>query len=436
MFYLKDLLLYYKYKMSLSETLRNDAAELEIGGSPIATQDYQTYIDYFYKSRDEIYKLLGITESDMSYKKFYDNFDFINNYKNFFNNPSSEKAWLSLGFNRTKGTLNRWLKGSLLIFLKKYYKTYSGNRARQFKPIVDNILALGADVDREKRLDKLTIKQEKEKAKLQESLDRSRSDIIAIEEEINQLRKDRPPGYKGLIDELEKKKSDKLLLINDINSSISNIDKLLLKEIQEREKAQRATAVERKRKYKIMTAESNKLAKEIQNMIERVAAEGFGNGEYQYTGRGMKKQKKIQKKPKKSAKGGRYFEDPKEEVAYILKRLADMVEEGDLEHIDIIAKKLKKVKKIGKGKYYVIDREFEEFDGGKMKKKRKMSAKSHKGGIVGVTDTPTPMKGGRVMSEKQKAWMDLVDKVQAKHPKLSRKECMQLASEKRKKMAK
>jgi hypothetical protein len=414
--------------MSLTETLRNDAADLLIDGSPLATQDYQSYIDYFFKSRDEIYRLLGINEYEMPYKKFYENFDFINNYKNFFSNPSFLATWNSMGFGRTKGALNRWFKGSLQEFMKKYYKTYAGNRAKSFKPILDNILALGADVEKEKRLDKLTIKQEKEKAKLLENLDRSRSDIISIEEEINQLRKDRPPGYKGLIDELEKRKSDKLLLINDINSSISNIDKLLLKEIQEREKAQRVTAAERRRKYKIMAQESNKLAKEIQKTIERVAAEGFGNGEYQYTGRGMKKQKSKKKVMKKASekvkKGGRYFEDPKEEVVYILKRLADLMEEGDLEHIDIIAKKLRKVKKIGRGKYYVLDKEFEEYDGGKMKK----MSKKKRGGISGKVDKPV-----RVMSEKQKQWMDLIDKVQKKHPNLSRKECMTIASEKRKK---
>lgn len=45
-------------------------------------------------------------------------------------------------------------------------------------------------------------------------------------------------------------------------------------------------------------------------------------------------------------------------------------------------------------------------------------------------------KGGarpkKPASEKQKAWMAMVDKVKAKHPELSRKECMKIASDKRK----
>lgn len=422
--------------MSLTDTLRNDAELLEIDGHPIAVKDRQAYVDYFYKARDQIYRLLGITEYELSYDKFYENFDFINNYRDFFSKQVTIDEWNKMGFDRTKGKLGRWLVGSLPAFMRKYYKTYSANRAKTFEPILKNILDLGADINRERRLDRLLIKNEKEKSKLQEKLDRARNEIIQTEDEINQLRKDRPAGYKGLIDELEKKKSDKLLLLNDINASISNIDKILLKEMQEKEKAQRVTAAERKRKYKIMTAESNKLAQEIQKTIERVAAEGFGNGEYQYTGRGnkSKKSKKV-KGVRAKPKGGKYYEDPREEVSYILKRLADLVEEGDLEHLDIIAKKLRKVKKIGRGKYYIMDEE--EIEGGAVKTNTRAN-KKRRGGIVGVTDTPTKIiksktKGGRVMSVKQKAWMDLVDKVQAKYPNKTRKECMQLASEKRNK---
>lgn len=186
--------------------------------------------------------------------------------------------------------------------------------------------------------------------------------------------------------------------------------------------------LDNKRKYKIMAKQSNQLAKEIQKTIERVAAQGFGEGEIQYAGRGYKKpvKRKVPKsKPMKKKKAGRmHYEDPAEEVAYILEKLSEMIHHGDVHHIDLVAKNLRKAKKIGKGKYYVMDEHIYEHGAG-----------YPTGGARKKVHKPKKMAGGtRVMSPKQKAWLKFVKKVHKENPELSYKDAMKLASQQRHEM--
>lgn len=384
---------------------------------PLNRNDYQAFEDKFNEVSDQLYSLMKLSERDLSKQKFHEITDIVNSYINLFrsravtnfiiNNLSYSKGFLRFNV----GEINKIFDTATFIpdFAREIFV--------KFSPIIKDIISEQAKSDSTKAANERIARTEKDKFKLQNKYDEIESNIKSLEERISDLKVNKPDGYIGFLDELKRQKSDAILSLNNITKKIEDIDKNLLRDMQAIEKSRRVTAAERNKKHKKMTAESNKLAQEIQRTIERVAAEGFGGGEYQYQGRGMKKSMKMVKpKSKKTkakmSKGGRqYFEDPREEVAYLLKRIADLLEDGDVHNIGVIAQKLRKVKKIGKGKYYLDE---DVYEGGKMKKEKAVKQK-------------------RVMSEKQKMWMDLIDKVQRKNPEMSRKECMKIASEKRNK---
>lgn len=286
---------------------------------------------------------------------------------------------------------------------------------------------VGADIDIKKK--KRSLAKVKNIKDLRDEFDIIDANQNKILDDIKELDANKPGGYilsiKNARDEfttLENVKTNILEQIKQIDKEIyrelQEEEKKKQKEDAERDKLKRKSNLENKRKYKIMSRQSNQLAQEIQKTIERVAAQG-----YEYSGHGYKKPKKVMKKkvmkPKKIKKGGRYYEDPADEVAYILERLGEMIHSGDIQHIGLVAKKLRKVKKIGRGKYFVRDEEVYEHEGSGYPiggKRKKMTKEG---------------KPKRAMSPKQKAWIKFVKQVHKANPELSYKEAMKLASEQR-----
>lgn len=395
---------------------------------PDSKSSFKAFEKLYFDVLNRSYELLRLSPEEIPIEEFVNSYDFQDYFK---------RAFIATAINgmardwKTTGKGKRYLAKEFIPSLSDTYVAIPDRRlnalvaisswiSKKIEPKIEEIFTLQADTELEDKIEELRVKTENTLIKLEEKLIDIRNDILKIDTDIRD-NKAMPKRDRLKIQVLEENRKNKKELEKEIEKKINKIrgelklteqeqkrlkDRIDLKEKQEKEKRTRILETDYKRKAKIMSKESNKVVEELQKIISDFAARGIP-----YEGSGMKKKKKVRMvKPK----GGKY-EDPLEEISYLLKRLAELLDEGDLEHLDIIAKKLRKVKKIGRGKYYIKEID-DDFEGGKMKKKKKV-------------------KGGRVMSAKQQAWMDLIDKVQSKNPKLTRKECMSIASEKRKKMS-
>lgn len=309
--------------------------------------------------------------------------------------------------------------------LNGYAKSINEKITSLYENIRDILTRNQADIERAKlrvKKTKISIEELDEIKKVKDKIKEINDLILLKQEEIILIKDERKEGFRleivaieQEINGLENIKKELFNKIRDINEAeyrkAKEEEKKKLEKVRLEERERSKFKLESRRKYKIMSKQSNDLAREIQKTIERVAAQGFNGGEAQYQGRGMKKKVVKKRKPqKKVQKGGKFFEDPADEVSYILERLSEMIREGDVQHIDLVAKKLRKAKRIGKGKYYIFD---EEYEGGMLEGGRRKKVQ----------------KGKRPMSSKQEAWLKFVKKVHKEYPELTYKEAMMKASE-------
>lgn len=187
------------------------------------------------------------------------------------------------------------------------------------------------------------------------------------------------------------------------------------------------------------------LQKEIMRAVHKVNDMTVSKGQLQYMGRGEESDEEVVTDTAESKPENIYDQEEvnqskavKDIMADILKR-SEYINEGEKD-LPKLLKQLKKVQSTMGGMSAGLSahgREKTLKDHLKVLKaadpklyykvKSKLDTKGKKG---------KKASGGKrekkPMSAKQQEWMDLVAKVKAKHPELSRKECMQLASEKRK----
>ena len=186
------------------------------------------------------------------------------------------------------------------------------------------------------------------------------------------------------------------------------------------------------------------LQKEIMKAVHKVNKMNINMGQSQYMGRGegeesseeVEVKEEVERVPENiyDKEEDNQFKAVKGLMKDILKR-SEYINEGEPD-LPKLAKQLRKVKDTMGG-----------MSAGKAPSDLKNQLKALKAHdpklyykVKAKLDAPgkkskKPKGGAKVKkpaSEKQKAWMAMVDKVKAKHPELTRKECMKIASEKRK----